>query len=784
LNCERGFADDRVVVLDPCCGTGAYLLEVLRCIAEQYTDEGEQALLGARLLEAFCGRIIGFELLTAPFVISQLQLYLILSELGATPDETKRPAVFLTNALTGWHGTDQLKLNFPELQQEHDAATAIKKDAKIIVIIGNPPYNRFAGVPLEEEVDLADPYKGIRRDTRGRQVGNSELFSRYGIRKHLLDDLYIRFFRLAETRIGVRAEFGVVSFISNSSYLAGRSHPIMRESLLKSFQHIWVDNLHGNRLASERTPQGDSCETIFSTGQAGPGIKVGTCITTLLKTRTRSSDAPHVLTRDFWGRAEDKRRALIESLEMQGWDAAKIRDAASLPHGPRVYERVAPTERSGWRLVSQAVTGGYEDWPGLDELFPVKYQGVNPNRGIDGSLVDVSPEELESRMRDYFSRRTFEAFRRDHPVVCEPRARYEPEKVRDLLRRVSQFRADRIAKYLLFPLDQRSIYYEPEGKLLNERRPELWENLAKNEFLIAVPQPRRVSEARPLLVTTLFDLHVHDRGSVGFPAHVRTAMEEGDLFSQTGAPIDKPAANLAERLWENLKVKWILRGGLHGSDAKTLARALFRISLAHCHSPQYEADHKDSLAQDWAHIPIPRSVETFALVETLGEKVARLLDPNTAANKVIAEILGSSARSLAVPARGDGGPLTESAMVVSRSYYGAASGDWRVRSPDTEWNAAWGASTGDLYINDQVFFRNVPERVWRYELGGYPVLKKWLGYRHCDRRAGKPLTLAEADHFRSMVQRLAALIAIAPELDRAYETACADCFAAEELGVR
>jgi hypothetical protein len=64
------------------------------------------------------------------------------------------------------------------------------------------------------------------------------------------------------------------------------------------------------------------------------------------------------------------------------------------------------------------------------------------------------------------------------------------------------------------------------------------------------------------------------------------------------------------------------------------------------------------------------------------------------------------------------------------------------------------------------------------------VLKKWLGYRHCDRRAGKPLTLAEADHFRSMVQRLAALIAIAPELDRAYETACADCFAAEELGVR
>src|SRR5262249_29579780 len=207
---------------------------------------------------------------TAPFVIAQLQLYLLLARVGLAPDEKHRPAVFLTNALTGWHGPDQLKLNFPELQEEHDAAREVKREAKIIVVIGNPPYNRFAGVPLEEEAALVDYYKGIKRNNRGKQVGQSELFTRWKVRKHLLDDLYIRFFRLAEVRIAEKAEFGVVSFISNASFLTGRSHPIVRESLMKNFQAIWIDNLNGDKYKTGKIiprgipGEGSSDQSIFS----------------------------------------------------------------------------------------------------------------------------------------------------------------------------------------------------------------------------------------------------------------------------------------------------------------------------------------------------------------------------------------------------------------------------------------------------------------------------------------------------------------------------------------
>ena len=108
----------------------------------------------------------------------------------------------------------------------------------------------------------------------------------------------------------------------------------------------------------------------------------------------------------------------------------------------------------------------------------------------------------------------------------------------------------------------------------------------------------------------------------------------------------------------------------------------------------------------------------------------------------------------------------------------------RPLTDDESGHEAWGASTGDLFINDTVFFSNVSSAVWRYEIGGYPLLKKWLGYRQASRRASRPLSLAEADHFRSMVQRIAALLVFHGKLDALYTEASESAFTAEELGLR
>ncbi|HVF59086.1 MAG TPA: type ISP restriction/modification enzyme [Thermoanaerobaculia bacterium] len=561
----------------------------------------------------------------------------------------------------------------------------------------------------------------------------------------------------------------------------------MRESLLGNFHTIWIDNLHGNRLASERTPWGDSCETIFNIPGGGPGIKVGTCISTLLKRKEAKTkpEATLVFARDFWGRAHLKRQALLASLKFDELPEEERRKLAELPQGPREYHPVMPTEKNRWKLVPTSATGGFEEWPGLDELFVTQFHGVNTNRGLDGGVIEMDKEDLVARMKEYFSSVSHEEFAARHPGLATGRSRYEFRKVRDRLRRESAFDPQKIQPYVQFPLDKRWIYYELEAKLLSEPGPEFARNLRDNRFLVAVPQPRRPSEQRPMLLSSLFALHVHDRGAKAFAVH--TTPEDGpkNLFSEESRTAREPAANLESAVWEKLKKTWHLGGDLRGDEAKKLVLDLFHLTLAIAHAPQYQLDHQDALAHDWIHLPIPKPRKALKEIARLGETVATLLDPMADPARALQDLLGADRRTLAVPSSREQSMLRDQDLIITISSYGAARGGWRERVPREKEasHPAWGETTGDLYLNDTVYLANVPERVWRYELGGYPVLKKWLGYRDQKRRPGRPLTADELDHLRSMVHRIAALLLLHDRLDKAYEQAIEDPFTTEELGL-
>jgi N-6 DNA Methylase len=140
LNIVDGLADKNVYVLDPCCGTGAYLVEVLRKIEQTLRDKGEDALIGEDIKEAAMSRVFGFEIMSAPYVIAHWQVGNLLNSLEAPVDPSKgeRPAIYLTNALTGWEpplGPAAGIPLFPELEQERDKAEHVKRD----VITHKPP---------------------------------------------------------------------------------------------------------------------------------------------------------------------------------------------------------------------------------------------------------------------------------------------------------------------------------------------------------------------------------------------------------------------------------------------------------------------------------------------------------------------------------------------------------------------------------------------------------------------------------------------------------------------
>jgi hypothetical protein len=188
LEIADGLADPRVVVLDPCCGTGAYLVEVLGKIASTLRERGDDALIAHDLKEAAKSRVFGFEILPAPFVISHLQIGMLLHRLGAplSDDSDERAGVYLTNALTGWEPPTDPKqhLLFTEMEEERDKAEAVKQHAPILVILGNPPYNGFAGTAMDEERDLVTAYRTVKHVAPPQGQG--------------LNDLYVRFFRMAE----------------------------------------------------------------------------------------------------------------------------------------------------------------------------------------------------------------------------------------------------------------------------------------------------------------------------------------------------------------------------------------------------------------------------------------------------------------------------------------------------------------------------------------------------------------------------------------------------------
>jgi hypothetical protein len=104
LDLPDGLADPNVIVLDPCCGTGAYLVEVLRQIARDLREKRDDAMVGHEVKQAALKRVFGFEIMPAPFVVAHLQIALLLQEIALPLSESagERAGVYLTNSLTGW----------------------------------------------------------------------------------------------------------------------------------------------------------------------------------------------------------------------------------------------------------------------------------------------------------------------------------------------------------------------------------------------------------------------------------------------------------------------------------------------------------------------------------------------------------------------------------------------------------------------------------------------------------------------------------------------------------
>jgi hypothetical protein len=764
LDIPDGLADPRVYVLDPCCGTGAYLVEVLKRINETLKEKGEDALTGNTVKRAAMERVFGFEILPAPFVVSHLQLGLLLQNIGASFSESgsERAGVYLTNALTGWEPPSdeakkrlqQLEFSFAELKDEHDAADRVKREEKILVILGNPPYNGFAGVAVEEERDLSDAYRTTVKAPAPQGQG--------------LNDLYIRFYRMAERKIVEQTHKGVVCFISNYSWLDGLSFPGMRERYLEAFDEIWIDSLNGDKYKTGKvTPEGKPDPSIFSTERNREGIQVGTAIALLV--RKEKHKAPEgVRFRNLWGK--DKRNELLTD--------AKGQIEAS-------YADVQPILELGLPFTLGLTNAAYTKWPLLPDLFPVSFPGVKTSR--DDFLVDIDSSRLLDRLEKYFDPDVNHGeMRRISATVMQNTARFKAEAVRDALRNRG-FLPEKIVRYCYRPFDSRWLYWEPETKLLDEKRAEYFQEILPGNFFLFTTARTRKTEIEPALVTQLLcDLNSMDSGARGFPLYARA--DASGLFADDD---DQPNMNLTQR------------GKSYVAETSGDATKLFYHALAILESPQYRHENKRGLHHDWPRIPLPVPKEALLQSAKLGRKVAALLDTEHGVASVTEGKIEKPLDTIGIISRLGGGQLqTEEdepkgriselritagwghggkggitmpgkGKLIERDYTGGEMAGLMesalaLHLDSDQLFQHLGAKTCDVYLNDVAYWRNIPARVWDYTIGGYQVIKKWLSYRE-HKLLGRPLTIDEAREVMNIARRIAAILLLEPALDANYQ---------------
>ena len=741
LGIADGLAAENVYVLDPCCGTGAYLAEVLRRIAANLEVKGLGALVGARVKEAATKRVFGFEIMPAPFVVAHLQVGLTMQGLDAplSDDGAERAQVFLTNALTGWEQKERKHLLFPELEEERDRAEKVKQETPILVILGNPPYNGFAGMAVEEERELTDAYRTTKHVRRPKGRG--------------LNDLYVRFFRMAERRIVEQTGRGVVCFISNYSWLDGLSFTGMRERYLEAFDAVRIDCLNGDKYKTGKmTPEGAPDPSVFSTPEDPVGIQVGTAVATLVR-EAEHRPTTEISFRSLWGQA--KRTELLESA---------AGDPAAL------YRRIKPSLSLGFPFVPVAVSEDWSAWPALPDLLPASFPGVKTSR--DPFLVDVDLDRLKARVADYFDTGlSHEEIAGRYPGVMKTTARFAAQAVRDALLARGGPAESGFVRLAYRPFDNRWLYWEAETKLLDEKRSDYFPHVFKgNIWLCANEREVQADFSQGTYTCHLGNLKYGYWGIQFFPAWLR-----GGSLQMGGAGLPS-RPNLSAAAEQYLK-----RLGATVED-------LFHHVLSNLHDPAYRQANAGALTVGWPRIPLPAwpdGQEKDARQELLqsaarGKELARLLDPDTPVGGVTEGTLPPELAVLAVPTTADGTNMSGSDFGVTAGWghFGVGHvvmpGTGRARqrelTPDEHTALAHpiptlGDSTFDIWLNDRAFWRNVPAVVWNYRLGGYQVLKKWLSYRESS-VLKRPLHPEEVQHFTDTARRIAAILLLTSARDR------------------
>ncbi len=693
LGREDGFATQSVTVLDPAGGTLTFLAEAAKLAVERFTSNYGTGAKASFIEEHILEHFYAFELMMAPYAAGHLKMGYLLEELGHKLTGDERFKFYLTNTLEMENLAKTAIPGMESLTEESELAGKVKKREPILVILGNPPYSGHSSNKGDWITKQIENYKVVD----GKPLGEKNP-------KWLQDD-YVKFIRFAQWKIDQVGE-GILGFITNHSYLDNPTFRGMRQSLMNSFNEIYILDLHGNSLKKEKAPDGSKDENVFD-------IQQGVTIAIYVKEKEKKREC-RIFHAELFGEREKKYEWLSRN---------QIRKTK--------WERLQP--RSDLYLFiprNEKLLSSYERYWKITEIFALNSVGVVTSR--DNFAIDEERGKLVRRIQMFSDRREpDELIARTFNL--KDTGAWKLKEAREAVAKDVEY-LDSIRPILYRPFDDRWIYYN--DAIIERSRKEVMQHMLKENLALAIGrQGQVVGIDHPwnlaFVSESMVDFNLFYRGGeLLFPLLINRQKERETkkkapkvvqmmmVFEPEEEYGDEPELNYspAFRAW----VKDLYKKPISGQQ-------VFSYIYAVLYSNAYRKKYAEFLKSDFPRVPFTTNYKLFLKLASAGEELVDL------------HLLRS--KKLAKPSVRFEGKGKEA---VEKVFYDEAK--------------------KRVHINPDNWFAGVPKEVWLYHVGGYQVAEKWL-----KDRKGRTLSADDVAHYSKFITSLTATIKIQDGLDGLFE---------------
>lgn len=700
----------KVQILDPATGTGTFLAEVVKHIHKKF--EGQQGIWSKYVTNDLIPRLNGFELLMASYAMAHLKMDMLLTETGYKPTDDQRFKIFLTNSLEEAH-PDTQTLFSSWLSDEADQANAIKRDAPVMVVMGNPPYSGESANKGEWIMSLMEDYK--------KEPGGKEKLKERNPK--WINDDYVKFMRFGQHFIDKNGS-GILAFINPHGFLDNPTFRGMRWNLLKTYDKIYTLDLHGNTNKKEVSPDGSIDQNVFD-------IQQGVSINILIKTGKKPKNVlGKIFNFDLYGKRDDKYNFLNDN------SLNEIR-----------FNEISATEPN-YTFINKnfEVFDQYSKGFSLTDLFPYNSVGIVTSR--DGLVIDSDKNVLRNRMNEFFN---------NDENYCKNILKVKENSSFNItsIKLKTSFSENFIKPISYRPFDERYIYFDSLN-FIERSRGNLINHFDNQNHSLVFRRQQPDSN----------DLYIFTSKQVIADGYIRSDNKGGEsiapLYIYNGVDLlnsNTRTPNLNVEIVNQIATSLGLTFTKEKEDGNVClandkdVRSEFRTTFAPIdlldyiyavlHSPSYRETYKEFLKIDFPRVPYPKDSSTFWQLVKLGGELRQIhLLESPTTEKYITQY----------PEDGDNVVVKPRFITFSEK---------EEKPPHPSGTPPKEGNLGRVYINETQYFANVPEVAWNFYIGGYQPAQKWLKDRK-DRELG----FEDILHYQKIIVALSKTDRIMKKIDK------------------